>query len=420
MNREIVAGQPANEKLYQYKLSDAAQLRAMPDGSLVVKHLLSGRSYKFGSMESSVIFALESGCGFDRASIEHIDDQFISSMLRFLQDKNLVVACDATIEDSYLLIEPDAPIWGQFATFAACQRNDVCYVGVPYGYGNGTSSAAKEAPLALRNWLRTHRLSKKNILNEPHIANYFPSGLEHRAKHLQSLHQQDRVKDLGDLYIYPYESPNAIFARLEKLAADMAREGIVPIFIGGDHAITCPILKGMNSQLEEFCVLHFDAHNDCYQTAVDSLFATTANNHHGNFLSRALAECEGIRHAYQWGVRGINNLGAILPSRVTSHNTAELIMMLETGGLNTIPDDLAIYVTIDIDVIDPSIAPGTGSPVPGGIGWGQLFLALEQLLKNKRVIGIDIVELDPGADIRGVTTQGASHLLSLLPGFVET
>lgn len=419
MNQPCVAAPLDTGELHLYKLSEAVQLTATSDGGTVVKHLISERSYKLGSRESQVVHAMQAGAPLAAGGDAGIDAAFVASVLRFLRDKNIVVDRAHAVAADYLLIEPGTPCWGQPAALQTCQPGDVCYVGVPYGYGNGVSAATKEAPMAVRNWLRTHRLSRDNILNEPNLAAYFPPALAQRAHNVRALHQQQRVKDLGDLYIYPYENPVAVFGRLEKLAADLARRGVVPVFIGGDHSITCPILKGLSAQPGEFCVLHFDAHNDCYHTAIDALFAPVSNNHHGNFLSSALAQCAGIRQAYQWGVRGVNNLGAVLPARVVSRPAAELIHLLQTDQLAALPDGLPVYVTIDIDVLDPGIAPGTGSPIPGGITWEQLFLALGKLLRNQRVIGMDMVELDPGADARGVTMHGAAHLLSLLPGFVE-
>lgn len=419
MKQPCVAAPADAGELHLYKLSEAVQLTPTPDGGTVLKHMISERSYKLGSKESRVVHAMQAGAPLACAGDAGIDPAFVAGVLSFLRDKNIVVGRDHAVAADYLLIEAGAPCWGQSATLQACQPADVCYVGVPYGYGNGVSAATKDAPMAVRNWLRTHRLSRENILNEHNIAAYFPPALGARAQNLRALHQQQRVKDLGDLYIYPYENPVAVFARLEKLAADLARRELVPVFIGGDHSITCPILKGLSAQWGEFCVLHFDAHNDCYHTAIDALFAPVSNNHHGNFLSSALAQCRGIRQAYQWGVRGVNNLGAVLPARVVSRPAAELIHLLQTDQLAELPDALPVYVTIDIDVLDPGIAPGTGSPIPGGITWEQLFLALGKLLRNKRVIGMDLVELDPSADARGVTMHGAAHLLSLLPGFVE-
>ena len=223
------------------------------------------------------------------------------------------------------------------------------------------------------------------------------------------------VVDFGDAYC-PHGQTEKSHANIKERVSEIARRGIVPIVLGGDHSITWPSATAVADAYGRGSVglIHFDAHAD------------TAENCDGNLAShgtpmRRLIESGAIpgTHFVQVGLRGywppkdvFDWMGAQGMRWFTMQDIWE-------RGFRAVMDDAIgqalgmadhLYISIDIDSLDPAHAPGTGTPEPGGIVSADLLRMVRQLCLDHHVVGIDIVEVAPAYDVSELTVNMAHRL----------
>jgi len=186
-------------------------------------------------------------------------------------------------------------------------------------------------------------------------------------------------------------TPEAMTERVARNVAAIVGAGKTPVVIGGEHSISLGAVDGVASQSPPgFGVLQFDAHADLRDTYQGSPF-----NH--ACVMRRIHE-RGIP-IFQVGVRSFSPEEAefIRDSDIASYPMREILeSRLETlisGLVQRLPERL--YVTIDVDCLDPSILPSTGTPEPGGLTWEQICRILRAVVFSRRILGLDLVELSP-------------------------
>lgn len=175
---------------------------------------------------------------------------------------------------------------------------------------------------------------------------------------------------------------------LEREIAHVLKLGKLPVLLGGEHTVTYAALKALKGAGEEFGIIQFDAHADLRDTYEGDKFS------HACVMRRAV---EMDIPLFQIGVRALSVAEVELrKEKNIPHLDGYKI------GRNGIPDNLLpegfpekVYVTFDVDGLDPSIMPSTGTPEPGGLGWFQTMHCLEQIVADKTVVGCDVVELAP-------------------------
>jgi len=182
------------------------------------------------------------------------------------------------------------------------------------------------------------------------------------------------------------------------------------ISIGGDHSTTLPLLRAAHKKYGKLRLIHFDAHLDTYPAAWDCEY------HHGTFVRHAVEEGLIIPDkSLQIGIRGPLASGDDL-NFVNKHKinvtTVDDVRKDLTEFLNSLPNfgDEPTYISFDIDCLDPSYAPGTGTPVPGGLATYETQKIL-QALKVKNLVGADIVEVCPAYDPAEITSLAAVDTL---------
>ncbi len=207
-------------------------------------------------------------------------------------------------------------------------------------------------------------------------------------------------------------------------AARLARRNCrVPVFVGGDHAITFPIVRAYDD-VPALTIVQFDAHQDYTDEKHGVRYS------HDNHMRRA-SELPHVKQIVNIGLRGV--LERAEPWEA-AHRDGAIIVPALTIVRDGVPSALAAlpgsraesprherskaYVTIDIDVLDPSGAPGTGYPEPGGISYYQLKEALQLVAARYDVLGFDVTEVDPVYDAAGVTPRIAAKLMLDLLGAV--
>lgn len=186
-----------------------------------------------------------------------------------------------------------------------------------------------------------------------------------------------KIADLGD---YEFHTENQI-KEMEQKAFELYKKEKTTIFLGGEHTISFPIIKGISRVIKKFSVIHFDAHADL------------RDDYHGEKISHATAikrasEIVGLKNIYQFGIRSGTEQEFGLNKNLFRFNAFQPLKKI----INKIPDP--IYITIDVDVIDPSALPAVATPEPNGITFKELIDSL-LLLKNRKIIGADIVEYNP-------------------------
>jgi len=195
------------------------------------------------------------------------------------------------------------------------------------------------------------------------------------------------LKDRGDATLDNCFGFEEVFETIsETVRHVMELEGL-PVFFGGDHSITEPIVRELVARGPLYLV-HLDAHSD-----LGDYFVGTPH-HHGNVMQRLL-RIEGVRGMLQLGVRDLEIPWSRPPSNVRQIGAEQLSELTPSDVLALVPDDVPCYVSFDIDVLDPAYAPGTGTPIPGGLDVKEITGILTAFGRSRTICGTDIVELAP-------------------------
>ena len=187
------------------------------------------------------------------------------------------------------------------------------------------------------------------------------------------------------------ETPEKQYRRIYETVKSygLFRAGKLPVILGGEHSVTPPVVQAAAEAYSELSVLQFDAHSDL------------RNEYHGSRYSHAAAMrrvLEHTPHLVQVGVRSFcEEEYRECPRHIERLITPSMLEQDFTYCVGRILEELTenVYVTIDIDALDPSEAPGTGTPEPGGMRYRQLTAILKQVYETKNVVGGDIVEVAP-------------------------
>jgi agmatinase len=212
------------------------------------------------------------------------------------------------------------------------------------------------------------------------------------------------IEDLGN--INPMPEPDKMLYAVGKVVNELLSNNKVPAAIGGEHTLTLAAF----SQMPDDCkLLIFDAHFDLR----DELYGWRLS--HGTFLRR-LSEKIGFERFMHIGARAASKEEWSIAKNMSVITSKELREGKVIDEL--IRDADKLYVSVDLDVMDPAYAPGVGTPEPGGIA-SSLLLDMLRRLKGKKILGFDIVELDPPYDISGITSIAAASVFSTLASLVS-
>jgi agmatinase len=218
------------------------------------------------------------------------------------------------------------------------------------------------------------------------------------------------MADIGDVAIAGAEVERNL-ERTTEVVRRVAERGALVVAVGGDHSISFPVARGMEP-FGEIDVVHIDAHPDFADEYYGARFT------HGSQLRR-ISELPFVRSVTGLGFRNATR-DDIDPMRAMGHRFATTLELIERGPTTVVqdlvPESDHLYVSIDIDVLDLAIVPGTTLPEPGGLSYRQLREVLVAIARRGRVVGFDIVELNAPYDTVGgaarVTTWAIIHMLS--------
>ena len=269
---------------------------------------------------------------------------------------------------------------------------DIGFVGVPFDGGTNDRPGARFGPAAIRD-------ASTRYEPEEDWSGWIDA--ESGVRILAGV----SMADVGDIDVRTVDLLEN-FDIITEAARLVRRNCRVPVFVGGDHAITFPIVRAFDDA--PLTLIQFDAHQDYTDEKHGVRYS------HDNHMRRS-SELPHVRQIVQIGLRGV--LERFEPWEA-AHRDGVIIVPADRivregvpAALSALPGRGAAYVTIDIDVLDPGSAPGTGYPEPGGITYYQLKEALLLVAKQYDIVGLDLTEVDPVYDAAGVTSRIAAKLL---------
>ena len=209
-------------------------------------------------------------------------------------------------------------------------------------------------------------------------------------KHLQDVN----FHDAGDLE-FPLGNTYKSLDIIEQNVEDIYMDGKRVFGIGGEHLVTLPEIKAVSKFYKDLAVVHFDAHTDLREEYLGEEMSHSA-------VIRHVSKIVGAENIKQIGIRsGMKEEWEFMKEHGTLIN--------EFSGLDVLKNK-KIFVTVDLDVLDPSVMPGTGTPESGGFSFNQLMEWFEYL-KDFDIVGADVVELAPDYDASGVSTAVATKVI---------
>lgn len=388
------------------------------NGRVEITHRLIGKKYVVAGDVYQLLDSLRQPCPRQQA-IASLSERYrledVISTFAFLEQHRLLVPPEA---DETLVVQPVRNFLFGLTEYAPTEVHappQVVFCGVPYGNGNPEDSSCRHFPLQLRHYLSRHNVRFTERVDE--IDFRFLSSTTDFTPLREGL-RTGRFRDWGELYVGSGEGREAVHQRIAQAARQLLSRGHVPFFLGGDHSISWPLILACSESYPAFQVVHFDAHTDTYRAHESSAFHDpAAAPHHGNFMTQCL-QLGGLVQVSQFGIRGIANHRPPDHPKQRLYWADELPDLLRAGTAVLNPD-LPMYLTFDIDFLDPQAAPGTATPVTGGPSYIQTSALLSQLLGKARIVGLDLVEVNPQRDPSGLTLQVAANLLLTLLNFIR-
>lgn len=235
-------------------------------------------------------------------------------------------------------------------------------------------------------------------------------GLEEYSPYLDKSLEDITFFDAGDLSL-PFGNPSRSLEMIGDYIHGLLKDGKFPLGLGGEHLVTWPVIREVFAKFPDLAIIHIDAHADLRE------------QYEGETLShstpiRKAAELIGGEHIYQFGIRSGTREEFAYAKENLHMYPFEVLEPLQ----KVLPDlsGRPVYVTIDIDVLDPSAAPGTGTAEAGGITSKELLAALHAIANSGvNVVGADVVEVAPVYDHSEQTQIVAAKLVrEILLGFV--
>lgn len=253
-------------------------------------------------------------------------------------------------------------------------------LGIPFDANSSYMRGAAGAPPLIREALRCE---SSNLWTETRV----------------DLGAHSAFADSGDLKL----SPEDAFVVIENNVTSLLQQGNRPVCLGGDHSITYPILRAFAKRFDDLTVVHFDAHPDLYEEFEGNRYS------HACPFARIMEEC-CARRLVQIGIRTANAHQRQQANRFG----VEMIEMRDLPALGKLNFPGPIYVSFDMDVLDPAFAPGISHREPGGMSVREAINHLHAIPGN--VVGADVVEYNPAQDISELTAVAGAKILKELLG----
>lgn len=225
-------------------------------------------------------------------------------------------------------------------------------------------------------------------------------GLESYSPYQDKDLRDCKIMDSGDLEL-SFGNTKSALTDIYHRTALILKDKKLPFMVGGEHLVTLGAFRAVWEQYPEVCIIHFDAHADLREEYLDTKLS------HACVLRRCW-EMTGDGKIYQFGIRS--------GDREEFYWAKEHVKMQKFSfdGLEETLEELKgkpVYFTVDLDVMDPSVFPGTGTPEPGGVSFDQLRQAATLVCEKAKIVGCDVNELSPHYDASGASTAVACKIV---------
>jgi agmatinase len=275
-------------------------------------------------------------------------------------------------------------------------ETDVAVIGIPFDEGVGFRPGTRFGPRSIREY------SMRFPFFDPRSKSRGYWDLQKKQQLLTRL----QMVDGGDVDIVMQDLPY-VHRQIDESIKKILGKGAFPVVLGGDHSITYPVVRAFEGK-GPLSVVHLDAHLDRYPSVMDAKYG------HGCPMRR-IGELDFIEKIMSIGLRGIRGQRTDFQE---AEGRGEILIpsyLVQEAGVGEIAERIPgmgkCYVTIDIDVFDPSLAPGTGTPEAGGLNYFQVKNILSGIAEKSSVLGFDVVEVNPYFDDSGRTSLLAAQLI---------
>lgn len=287
-------------------------------------------------------------------------------------------------------------------------KADFAVLGVPYDAGAGYRPGARFGPRSIRDIS-----TRFSFFGGAGNNGYWHIG--DKKPYLADV----AVVDAGDTDVL-YLDVDHCFESIEESVRSILEHGAVPVILGGDHSISYPVVKAFGDSQKDLAILHLDAHLDFRDELLGVRLA------HGSPLRRE-SELPFVTSAAAVGLRGLRHNLSDYNDALESGVVVVPASEIHENGLAHVFDILAktwekkrpVYVTIDVDFLDPAFAPGTGTPEPGGFTYPALREILKFAASRYKVVGFDLVEVNPMVDTSQITALLAAQAVIEFMGFIS-
>jgi len=275
---------------------------------------------------------------------------------------------------------------------------DIAILGIPYDDGASYRPGVRFAPRRIR------EMSLRHSARGSRPTGYY----EFETQQILLDHEirNDRIRDCGDVDVI-YTKPMNTMDNITTAVATILNRGAFPVCFGGDHSVTFAIVKAYD--VEPIDIVTIDAHLDFTDDAVGV-------THAGMNPFRRCADLPNVRKIVHVGIRGIRNSKKVRDEAIANGNVIVTPIDLRRRGTEACLTDAGplqnVYLSIDIDGLDPSIAPGCSGSDPGGLLFQEAIDIMSEVTAKASVIGFDVTEVNPSLDV-GDMTSGLSAMLTL-------
>lgn len=279
---------------------------------------------------------------------------------------------------------------------------DIAVLGAPFDFGTQWRPGARFGPRAIRDASTLFAFGHAGAYDHEDDETY--------------LRAETRIVDMGDADIIHTDTARS-HANIRQAVEQILAAGSLPVVLGGDHSVNIPCVEAFAEDCARngpIHILQIDAHLDF----VDERHGVRTG--HGNPMRRA-AEKDYVTGLSQFGIRNVSSTAreGYVDARAMGSDILSVRQIRKMGlaeVLARIPEQARIYLTIDIDGFDPSIAPGTGTPSHGGFLYYEVLELLAAVAARQPIVGIDLVEVAPDYDRTGTTAILAAQILLNLLG----
>ncbi|MDR6300665.1 arginase family protein [Mesonia maritima] len=320
--------------------------------------------------------------GLEREIIYTIPNE----LLEVLIEENIILKRGTTYKDiSSFFVRPQVTYLGLPFMNIDKVFDKIALFGVPYKLGNDSESNLNKNNTIARKYGNKYNL---NI----HSYNY---SAEIKKKTLQNDYRN--VCDIGDVFINPREFSDLSFKKISNFSKKIVNQDNKFIAIGGDHSITYPLFNGVKRKFNDLVCIHIDAHNDLFLSSECFFYDLVPS--HSSVIAKLLLEENEV---HSLGLRDYVNIDSLhltkIPNYFFHFSNSNEAFLNQVSEIITKINKKKVYITLDMDVLDPKFYSSVTDPLPNGISPNVLMKGLQTIFSELEVIGLDIVEANLKSD----------------------